>query len=666
MNGQQIPLFVNKLFSDQSELSYAYAELPFVCAPTGRRHGQGFIGGSSVDLNLGEVLRGDRITVSDYELEMGRDEEARYLCSRQVDADGIRRAQDLIRQNYLAEWIVDNLPGATSFMSTDKSRKYYAAGFKIGYQDFDPATGDSRYFINNHVTIVIRYHNRPIGKGKKVIVGFEIYPKSIEAMNRDKDGIPEDLAHSEHGMLLALGQNATTKAQDQDKATPKLTVPYTYSVYYREDGMIWDNRWDPYFVNQEDSHRIHWLGIINSLIIAGFMTIVVAVILTRTIYGDISRFRDASAEDGKRVFKLRVSSQPMVVEEKSSGLLDQPDAKAQDSPALDDDMTMEDVTGWKQLHSDVFRPPRYGTVLAPLLGSGLQLLLASLGLLCLSAVGVLNPSYRGGFVTVGMALFVIAGVFSGYCSARAYKTFGGLDWKKNCIITATLFPGLMFSTIFVLNLFVWAQASSTALPLGTLISLVLLWLLVQVPLVYAGSVYGYVKTGAWQHPIKASTIPRQVPQHVTRTRSLQTILLAGLVPFAVIFVELLFLFKSLWQDKSGYYYMFGFLTVVSIIWVAVIMEVTVVAVYFQLCAEVRPPTSRALPRVETLTQSRIIIGGGSRSLSAVARPSGCLPTRHTSSVRDCMCTGSCRHCSSLPTPCWPVRCMGFSRVQSVS
>jgi len=28
---------------------------------------------------------------------------------------------------------VDNLPGATSFVTIDKSKKYYAAGFKLGY-----------------------------------------------------------------------------------------------------------------------------------------------------------------------------------------------------------------------------------------------------------------------------------------------------------------------------------------------------------------------------------------------------------------------------------------------------------------------------------------------------------------------------------------------------
>lgn len=33
--------------------------------------------------------------------------------------------------------IVDNLPGATSFVTVDKTKKYYAAGFKLGYYEND-------------------------------------------------------------------------------------------------------------------------------------------------------------------------------------------------------------------------------------------------------------------------------------------------------------------------------------------------------------------------------------------------------------------------------------------------------------------------------------------------------------------------------------------------
>jgi len=55
----------------------------------------------------------------------------------------------------------------------------------------------------------------------------------------------------------------------------------------------------------------------------------------------------------------------------------------------------------------------------------MQLLFVAAGLLILSCMGILNPSFRGGFVSVGVGLFVFAGLFSGYFSSRLYKTFGG-------------------------------------------------------------------------------------------------------------------------------------------------------------------------------------------------------------------------------------------------
>jgi transmembrane 9 superfamily protein 2/4 len=223
----------------------------------------------------------------------------------------------------------------------------------------------------------------------------------------------------------------------------------------------------------------------------------------------------------------------------------------------------------------------------------MQLVFMSIGLLVLSCFGVLNPSFRGGFVSVGMALFLVAGASSGYFSARIYKTFGGSEWQHNAAVTATLFPGLLFMTIFILNLFVWAQASSTAIPLGTLFGLGALWLFIQLPLVYAGSWYGYNKDGSYTHPIKATVIPRQIPQQPWFARPLQAILLAGLIPFAVVFIELLFVFQSVWSDKSGFYYVFGFLAVVSTILILAVMETTIIAVYIQLCSEVRASLSIA-------------------------------------------------------------------------
>ncbi|KAL1620952.1 hypothetical protein SLS54_005884 [Diplodia seriata] len=592
-DGETIPLFVNKVYSDNTQLQYAYADLPFVCPPTGRRSPGS--SGATLSLNLGEILRGDRIILSDYELVMGVDEEARYLCTTKVDRRGLEKAKEIVRDGYVAEWIVDNMPGATSFVTTDKSRKYYAAGFKVGYEDFDPATGKPRFYINNHVTLVIRYRPAP-GRdgehGKKVIVGFEVYTKSIEAGNRNKNGIPKDLHTVDDGLELRMQPNMTdlkTRYADSsyipdeenidDDAT--LTIPYTYSVYFREDDHVeWQNRWDMYFVNQDDSSKIHWIAIINSLLISTILTATVAVIFTRTVRGDIKGTSDI---EKPKISRPKNPKSPRKSAEKG-GLLEQLDDDG-DADISSDEEPLEDMTGWKLLHGDVFRAPAFGGLLAPLVGSGSQLVFVVTGLLVLSAVGVLNPSFRGGFISVGLALFILAGIFSGYFSARVYKTFGGQRWQKNVIVTGTLIPGLIFATIFILNLFVWAQASSTAIPFGTLIALLVLWLLVQLPLVYVGSWYGFEKVGAWTHPVKTNTIPRQIPVQPWYTKSIQFVLLAGLLPFAVIFIELLFVFKSVWQDKSGYYYVFGFLAAVCLILFITVIEVTIIATYNQLCSE---------------------------------------------------------------------------------
>lgn len=606
---EPIPLLVNKVYSDNTQLQYAYYDLPFVCPPTGARNiGSGLLSGQSISLNLGEVLRGDRIVTSDIDLAMVRDKECNFLCNQQVSRRDLKRAKEMVRDGYVVEWIVDNLPGATSFVTVDKTRKYYAAGFKLGFTDQSAAK--PRYYLNNHHTIVIRYRRAPgrAGEnGEKVMVGFEVYTKSVGANNRrNEDGCPVDLHDIDENFELYMAPNRSSTELDSiryphssyypddddedldDDAV--LTVPYTYSVYFREDETIeWNRRWDLYFVNQEEGSKIHWLAIVNSLIICGLLTGIVLMILAKTIRTDIKGYREASTEEGKA--RLRRRGKPGGTKtsksgEKAPGLLDQAvDGDNEADAASSDDEALEDVTGWKLLHADVFRSPAHGHLLAPLVGSGMQLLFMAVGLVLLSAFGILNPSFRGGFISFGVGLFIFAGLFSGYFSARVYKTFDGKDWRRNALVTALLVPGLLFGLIFIVNLFVWAQASSTAIPFGTLVAIVLLWLCIQLPLVYAGSWYGYVRGGAWEHPTKTATMSRQVPEQAWYIRGARSVLLAGLIPFAVIFIELLFVFQSVWLDKSGYYYVFGFLGVVSLILLLTIAEVTVVTIYVQLCSE---------------------------------------------------------------------------------
>lgn len=382
---------------------------------------------------------------SDFELVMKQDVSCRALCTREVDRSAVKWGRQLIKDGYVAEWIVDNLPAATSFVTVDRSRKYYSSGFKLGYEDYFPADGLSRFYIHNHFTIVIRWRKAP-GKagedGKSVVVGFEVYPKSIGYENRDEDGCPEDV-HGENAHLELFITPNNSKFEQlysdssyipqhgedaDDGATMK--IPYTYSVYFREETSIeWSNRWDLFFTDQVDSSMTHWLAIINSLTISAVLGVTVIVIWGRTVNGNAKGRgrRDTGLEEGKTR-----SKSPINEKESNEGLLSQ---KAVDGDVLSDE-ELEDVAGWKVVHADVFRLPAHSGLLAPLVGSGTQLLFVAIGLLILSSLGVLNPSFRGGFVTVGVGLFVFAGLCSGYFSGRLYKTLGGQNWRKNTILVS--------------------------------------------------------------------------------------------------------------------------------------------------------------------------------------------------------------------------------------
>jgi transmembrane 9 superfamily protein 2/4 len=57
----------------------------------------------------------------------------------------------------------------------------------------------------------------------------------------------------------------------------------------------------------------------------------------------------------------------------------------------------------------------------------------------------------------------------------------------------------------------------------------------------------------------------------------------GALPFAVVFMEVHFLLKSIWQGQM--YGSFYFLEIVFALLVITIVEVTITLVYFQLCSE---------------------------------------------------------------------------------
>merc|ERR1712032_1255801 len=181
-----------------------------------------------------------------------------------------------------------------------------------------------------------------------------------------------------------------------------------------------------------------------------------------------------------------------------------------------------------------------------------------------------------------MLLFTFMGIFAGYVQARLYKVFNGDDWKQTTLMTAFFWPGVIFVIFFCLNLLIWGQKSSGAVPFTTMFALLVLWFGISVPLVFLGSYFGFNKAPI-ELPVRTNQVPRQIPEQPWFIQPVFTALVGGVLPFGAVFTELFFILSSLWQHQ--FYYLFGFLALVLIILIITCAEISIALTYFQLTSE---------------------------------------------------------------------------------
>lgn len=520
--GDQIQVKVNKITSTKTQLPYEYYSLDY-CTP------EKIINSAE---NLGEVLRGDRIENSPYTFRMKVDKQCKIVCRKELDEKSAALFKDRIGNDYRVNMILDNLPVA--MVRKGDRIKTYDRGFPVGFKaSFDTKNKDEKFFIFNHLSFVVSYHNDPESTDAR-IVGFEVTPFSVKH--------EYDTWAKEKTILKTCNQATkvfVTNRQPPQEVVAGGEIVFSYDVKFVASEVKWASRWDTYLLMQDD--QIHWFSIINSLMIVLFLSGMVAMIMMRTLHRDISNY-----------------NQMDTLEE------------------------AQEETGWKLVHGDVFRPPTNAGLLCAYVGTGVQFLGMTVVTMIFALFGFLSPANRGGLMTAMLLLWVFMGLFAGYSSARLYKAFKGTDWKLNTLKTAFMFPGAVFLVFFFLNALIWGQKSSGAVPFTTMTALVLLWFGISVPLVFVGSYFGFKKPAA-EDPVRTNKIPRQVPEQAWYMQPVFSILIGGILPFGAVFIELFFILTSIWLNQ--FYYIFGFLFLVFLILMVTCAEITIVLCYFQLCSE---------------------------------------------------------------------------------
>lgn len=323
-------------------------------------------------------------------------------------------------------------------------------------------------------------------------------------------------------------------------------VEFSYSVdWVDEPALKWEDRMLRYVDSRfiPSTFEIHWLSIINSFVLVLLLTAFLAVILMRVLKNDFSRYME-----------------------------------------MDEDDIVEEESGWKLIHGDVFRFPAHLNVFCALIGSGVQLCLVTLLLLICALTGVFRATKRGAILTALILDYVLTSGVSGFVSARLYRQLNGKKWTWNVVTAALVFPAPLTMVFAFLNSVAWSNGSTAALPASTIVTIVALFLLVSFPLSIMGGIAGRRLSSDFQAPCRTKKVAREIPKDVPCFRHpLAQLFMAGFLPFSAIYIELHYIFNSIWGHKI--YTLFGILFLAFVMLLIVTSFITIALIYFQLARE---------------------------------------------------------------------------------
>lgn len=329
-----------------------------------------------------------------------------------------------------------------------------------------------------------------------------------------------------------------------DELQPNQELKFTYTLRWIPSEIEFEDRFNKYLDPAVFKPRIHWFSIFNSFMMVLFLVGLVSMILMRTLRRDYARYSRDEFDDLER--------------------------------------DLGDEYGWKQVHTDVFRPPSHPLLLSALVGTGYQVAFVSFVVIISAIAGELYTE-RGSILNTGIYAYALLSSVNGYFGGSLYSRLHGRNWIRQCLVSAALLPSLVCGTAFLINFIAIYYHASRAIPFTTMLSVASICLFVILPLTILGTIVGRNTNGQPSNPCRISSVPRPIPEKKWYMEPAMIMLLGGILPFGSISIEMYFIFTSFWTFKI--YYVYGFMLLVFFIAIAVTICVTIVCTYILLNAE---------------------------------------------------------------------------------
>mmetsp|Transcript_16021 Transcript_16021/g.18966 ORF Transcript_16021/g.18966 Transcript_16021/m.18966 type:complete len:617 (-) Transcript_16021:384-2234(-) len=422
--------------------------------------------------------------------------------------------------------------------------------------------------IENRVLCKVKLDQAQLKQFKDSIMNsyyFEMYVHDLAMWGYVGDIVDEDLMgetgaaktylfphhHFKFGVnkdkvVTATISTDVSKKVDITNVNEPKEVEFTYSVEFHEETLQWKDRLTQYSESRfvPSTFEIHWLSIINSFVLVLLLTAFLAVILMRVLKNDFSKYME-----------------------------------------LDEESMEEEESGWKLIHGDVFRFPAKSCLFCASVGTGTQLLVANFFILLLALTGMISMTRRGSILASTVVIYCLTSVIGGYVSTNLYLQMNGKAWARCVLLTGVLFP------LPVVTVFSWANSiailhgSTSALPFGVIFTMAALYIFICAPLTLVGGVLAKnFGSKDMKAPTRTTRVAREIPTEVPWYKGrVPQMFIAGFLPFSAIYIELHYIFASMWGHQV--YTLFGILFFAFILLVIVTSSITVSLLYFQLSRE---------------------------------------------------------------------------------
>lgn len=518
-----ISVRATRLTSSTSSIPYSYFSVPF-CQPSEIFQAQ--------PISIAQILVGESVYPTAYDFAFNRNDHCKLLCVINFAAlppRAMKRLVHRIDEGYVAHLHVDDLPVITRFIS-DNNLSSLHLGHVIGFKR------NNTYYLNNHLSFKILIHHPSLSSGEAIdqltsasdtsrIVGFEVTAHSFKHFVNNDGTLNSTVCDSPNPPPLHIHENAR--------------VAFTYDVTYVPTTIAWSTRWDTIVNSNPKMKKVKTYAIINSVILSLFLTAVVAIILLRTLVRDFNRY------------------------------------------SIDTESTSH--TGWRSIHTDVFRPPAMAPFLAVCVGTGAQVFAMVAFSMFLVLIGFISPSTRGGLLSIFLSFWLLTSFVSGFVSSRIYTSIPtNVPRSLVTAATAIFLPGLAFAIFIGLNVIMYAVESPGRVPFHSLILLAFLWLFVSIPLVFVGDRMARRRKPI-NFPSPTSKHLRPIPPPRGGVSPIFYSIIAGILPFSTVFMELVYILHAI--RGSNVYYIYSALVAVFSLLIITCAEMSIVSTYITLSAE---------------------------------------------------------------------------------